>query len=371
MIYLDNAATTRPNAAAFNRAQAFLGENFFNPSASYGGGFLVHSELERARATLLSAVADPEKFELIFTSGGTESDNQAIFCAAKRGNAVTTAGEHAAVERCFNELKNRGVEPRYAPVKKSGAVDAEALLSLVDEKTSLVSVIHVNNETGAINDIAAIARAVKRKNPRCLFHSDGVQAFGKIPFRLPQEVDLYSVSAHKIGGIKGTGALIKRRDVALPPHIFGGGQEGNARSGTENVLGILCFSYAAQEKFKTLSADSARLSALRPLFLSKLGGAFLPLSEEGSSPYILAVSAPGTRGEVLSRMLWENGVVVGTGSACSSKHRYSRVLAACGYDKNVLDGVLRVSFSPTTCEEEAMRAAEAMNEAVRRFKEKL
>ncbi len=372
MIYLDNAATTRPNEEALARAQRYASENFFNPSASYGGGFAVSAEMGRARESILSRIADPAKFELVFTSGGTESDNQAIFSAARRGNAVTTSAEHAAVERAFNELKNRGVEPRFAPVDRHGAVDADALLSLVDEKTSLVSVIHVNNETGAINDIAAIAKRVKAKNPRCVFMSDGVQSFGKIPVRLTQDIDLFSLSAHKIGALKGTGGLVKRKGLTLVPLVHGGGQEGNLRSGTENVLGILDFCYATERKFATLFEDAQRLKGYREALWEKLDHSlYTRISPPDGSPYILTVSAEGTRGEVLSRMLWEEGVVVGTGSACSSKHRFSRVLTACGYGENILDGVLRVSFSPETTMREIEESALHMNAAAQRFKEKL
>lgn len=369
MIYLDNAATTVPDADAVDRARCFLTDGFFNPSAAYGGGFSVQSRLKEAREGLLARIADPEKYELVFTSGGTESDNQAVFSAARRGNAVTTKGEHAAVYESFSELKNRGVEPRFAPLRRDGSVDKDALLALVDEKTALVSVVHVNNETGAVNDIFALARAVKQKNPRTLFHADGVQAFGKIPVRLTQDIDLYSVSAHKIGGLKGTGALVKRKNLQLAPLIYGGGQERGLRSGTENVFGAMVFFYAAEKKFAALERDFARIAGLRERFWDRLDHQiFLRISPEGGSPYILTVSAPSLRGEVLVRMLWERGTVVGTGSACSSRHRYSRVLAACGYANDVLDGVLRMSFSSATTEEEAIAAAASVNEVAAAFK---
>ena len=204
MIYMDNAATTKPCAWALDKASKFVTEQFYNPSALYEEGFALQSELKKARSALLSKVADENAFELIFTSCGTESDNHAIFSFAKRGNAVTTAGEHSAVLVPFTELKNRGViESRIAPLQKDGKVDVEKLLALVDNKTSFVSVMHVNNEMGAINDINEIAKRVKQKNPRVIFHSDGVQAYGKIPYRLSKDIDLYSLSAHKIGGLKG------------------------------------------------------------------------------------------------------------------------------------------------------------------------
>ena len=366
MIYLDNAATTRPDKDAVEAALPYLQDKYFNPSALYGGGVLVQGELRRAREFLLSQVADKTRFELYFTSCGSEADNTAIFSAARRGNAVTTAGEHAAVFQSFTELKQRNVEPRFAPLRSDGRVDTEALFSLVDDKTTLVSVVHVNNETGAVNDIASIAKAVKSKNPRCLFLSDGVQAFGKLPFRLTPDIDFYAVSAHKIGGAKGTGALIRRKGIPLSPYLFGGGQEGGMRSGTENVFGILCFEAAAKKKFSTLEGDYARLKEYREQLFSALEkDIFMRISPEDGTPYILTVAAKNLRGEILQRLLEERGVLVGTGSACSSKHPVSRVITACGVGKEYPNGVLRFSFSPATTQEEVQTAAQAANSAAR------
>lgn len=179
-------------------------------------------------------------------------------------------GEHAAVFQSFSELKQRNIEPRFAPLLSDGRVDTEALLSLVDDKTTLVSVVHVNNETGAVNDIISLAKAVKSKNPRCLFLSDGVQAFGKLPFRLTPDIDFYAISAHKIGGAKGTGALIRRKGVPLSPYIFGGGQEGGLRSGTENVFGILCFEAAAKRSFLPSKVTFPALKFTASSFIPRL-----------------------------------------------------------------------------------------------------
>lgn len=373
MIYLDNAATTRPNARALERASAFLSENFYNPSARYRGGDDVFRAIKESREFLIGCIADVSAFELIFTSCGTEADNQAVFSCGRRGNVVCSQGEHAAVYASCTELKNRGVEPRFAKLNRDGSVNVDALLDSVDGSTSLVSVLHVNNETGAVNDIADIAKRVKRKNPRTIFHSDGVQAFGKIPVRLTRDIDLYSVSAHKIGALKGTGALIKRKGSSLSPFIFGGGQEGNLRSGTENVYGIACFRYAAEEKFASLKADGERLKNLRELLWELLEKPlFCRISPLDGSPYILTVSAQGLRGEVLQRMLWDRGVAIGTGSACNSKKPHSRVIAACGYeDTAVLDGVLRASFSPETTEGEIRECAAEMNRAALELKERM
>ena len=375
MIYLDNAATTKPSFTAFERAQVYVTEKFYNPSGLYNEGYALQSELKQARSALLSKVADETAFELVFTSCGSESDNQAIFSFARRGNAVTSVGEHSAILAPFAELKNRGIaETRYAPLEKDGRVNVETLLSLIDEKTSFVSVMHVNNEIGAINDINAIAKLVKQKNPRVIFHSDGVQAYGKIPYKLAKEVDLYSVSAHKIGGLKGVGALIKRKSLVLPAYIYGGGQEAGKRSGTENVFGIKHFEFAANEKFATIKEDFARIKTYRELLWELLDKeVFNRLSSETATPYILSVSAFGLRGEILLHMANDKGLIVGTGSACSSnaKTRYSKVVLACGYDEKTADGVLRLSFAPQTTEEEIRQAAVILNEVGRDLKKRM
>lgn len=375
MIYLDNAATTKPSLSAFRRAEEYVTEKFYNPSAMYREGFAMQGELKGARSALLSKVASETAFEWVFTSCGTEADNQAIFSFAKRGNAVTTAGEHAAVASAFAELKNRGVvETRTAPLLPDGRVNEAKLLELVDGKTSFVSVMHVNNENGAINDINRIARLVKEKNPRVIFHSDGVQAYGKIPFKLAKEVDLYSVSAHKIGGLKGVGGLIKRKSLVLPPYLYGGGQESGRRSGTENTFGIMQFVFAAEEKFASLQADGERLRAYRERLWSGLDKEiFLRISSSEGTPYILTVSAVGLRGEILLHKANDVGVLLGTGSACSSnaKSRYSKMALACGYDEPTADGVLRLSFSPSTTEEEIDEATRVLNEVARDLKKRM
>ena len=375
MIYLDNAATTKPSKTALDRAMEYATDKYFNPSALYKEGFALQGELKKARSVLLSKVADETAFEWIFTSCGTESDNQAIFSFARRGNAVTTEGEHSAVTVAFHELKTKGLaEPRFAPLQKDGRVDVQKLLALVDDKTSFVSVMHVNNEIGAINDVNAIAKAVKQKNSRVIFHVDGVQAYGKIPVKLCKEIDLYSVSAHKIGGLKGVGGLIKRKSLVLPPYIIGGGQESGRRSGTENTFGIMQFVYAAEEKFATLKADFARLAEYREMLWSALDKeVYTRISTEETSPYIFSVSAVGLRGEVLLHMANDKGLIIGTGSACSSnaKTRYSKVILACGYDEKTADGVLRISFSKDTTQAEVMEAANILNEVGKSLKQRM
>ncbi|PWM70893.1 MAG: cysteine desulfurase NifS [Bacillota bacterium] len=362
MIYLDNAATTKPLSAALEKAARFNGDNFFNPSALYRGGLENSKEISVARDFILNSLSLSRDYECIFTSCGSESDNQAIFSCAKRGVAVTTAGEHAAVYKSFAELKNRGVETKFAPLEKNGSVNVGALLDIVKEgNVRFVSVVHVNNETGAVNDVNAIADAVKSADKNIVFHSDGVQAFGKLPFRLSPQIDLYSVSAHKINALKGTGALIKRKNISLAPLIFGGGQESGLRSGTENIFGIKVFEYAAREKFEHIGEYYDKVRALNRRAKEALDPRLFDfISDETCSPYILCVSAKGVKGEVILHMLEEFGVIVGNGSACSSKNRFSRVIEACGYKNN--DGVIRLSFNPYLTEEEVDFAAEKLNE---------
>ena len=372
MIYLDNAATTKPNEESVRAAEKFILSEYYNPSALYAEGYNLHLEIKKARSNLLSLIADDEKYSLIFTSGGTEADNQAIFCGGKRGNVVTTYGEHAAVFAAMSELKLRGTEVRFADLNADGSVNVEKLLSLVDGNTSLVSVIHVNNETGAINDVNSIAAQVKIKNGRTLFHSDGVQAFGKIPLKLSSHVDLYSVSAHKIGGIKGCGALIKRKQTIIKPYIYGGGQEAGLRSGTENVFAIKCFEHAAINKYRNLKSDYEKVCRLNKILISKLDNSlFKVLSSDKASPYIISVIADGLRGETVMHELNDRGLIIGTGSACSSnsKKRYSRVLLACGLKENMADGALRISFSAENTAQEIEEAAEIMNTVVKNRKD--
>lgn len=372
MIYLDNAATTKPDTECLKAAEQYLTEKFYNPSALYAEGYNLHRELTKTRSELLNFVANDRNFDLIFTSCGTEADNHAVFCGGRRGNVVTTLGEHSAVYSAVSELKERGVEVRFAPLNGDGSVDLPVLLSLIDNQTSLVSVIHVNNETGSVNDINAIAGAVKAINARTLFHSDGVQAFGKIPFKLGADVDLYSISAHKIGGLKGTGALVKRKNLIIKPYIYGGGQEGGQRSGTENVFGIKMLALAAKKRYVAIDENFRRVSKLNSLMRERLDkNLFDFIWPENGSPYILCAAAKGVRGEIILHEVNDKGLIIGTGSACSSnsKKRYSRIILACGIDESRADGVLRLSFSPENTVEEVERAAEILNETVRRRKE--
>lgn len=372
MIYFDNAATSKPDEECLKRAEKYLYNDYYNPSALYAEGYNIQLELREARKNILSLVSAGTNFDLIFTSCGTEADNQAIFGGGKRGNVVTTLGEHSAVHSAVSELKQRGTEVRFAKLHSDGSVNIDDLLSLIDEKTSLVSVIHVSNETGAVNDILSISAKVKSKNAHTLFHSDGVQAFGKIDFKLTKDIDLYSISAHKIGGLKGCGALIKRKNLIIKPYIYGGGQEQGLRSGTENVFGIKNFEFAAVKRYSQIQQNFEKVRNLNDLLWDKLDKSlFTRISPENNSPYILTVGVNGLRGETILHEVNDNGLIIGTGSACASneKKRYSRVILACGISENLADGILRFSFSPENTVEEIERAAKILNGTVKNRKE--
>lgn len=372
MLYFDNAATTMPSKLALEKASKFNNQDFFNPSALYSGGLSCAREVKTAKENILKNLC-ATGFELIFTSCGSESDNMAIFCSVKRGAYLTDKGEHSAVYKSFLEHKNRGQTVYFAGLNKDGTVDVSQLIEIVkNNKIDFVSIVHVNNETGGINDVNAIAKAVKSINKKIVFHVDGVQAYGKIPYKLSQDIDLYSISAHKINALKGVGALIKKKELNVAPLIFGGGQENGYRSGTENVFGIKVFEYASLEKYKHLLDNYQKVKDLNNIFINGLDKElFTFISNENCSPYILTVSARGLRGEIIMHALESQGVIIGNGSACSSKNRFSRVIEACGYDASVLDGVVRISFSPNNTEKECLDAVQIINETVKRLKGKL
>jgi cysteine desulfurase len=249
MIYLDNAATTKPSLSAIEKALKFNTDLYFNPSSLYSGGLNCARELKVAKESILRNLGATGR-DVIFTSCGTESDNLAIFCAVKRGAYLTDLGEHSAVYKSFLELKQRGNSIYFANLNVDGSVNLDDLYdNVIKNKIDFVSIMHVNNETGAINDVNAIAKKIKSINKKIIIHVDGVQAYGKLPYRLSQDIDLYSISAHKINALKGVGALIKNKNVSLSPLIIGGGQENGLRSGTENVFGIKVFEYAGVEHY--------------------------------------------------------------------------------------------------------------------------
>jgi len=369
--YLDNAATTRVCDEALAAAVAMMRDCYGNPSSLHALGADSAKQMARAREAVASLLGcQPEC--VYFTSGGSEANNLAIFGAAgaraRLGKRiVTTAAEHSSVSGAVGRLEGEGWDVVRVRPDAHGQIDARAVADAVDGQTALVSMMYVNNETGAVFPVERAARLIRAKNPRTLIHCDGVQAFGKLPVHVGRiQIDLMSVSGHKICAPKGSGALYIRRGVHVPPLIFGGGQERGMRAGTENLPAIAALGAACavldgrvREHFERACALRGRLLEL----LAQIEGVRV-LSPPDGSPYITCLSVPGYRSETMLHFLESRGVFVSSGSACS-KGASSPVLAAMGLPAPVIDGALRVSLIYTSREEELRQLADALAEGIR------
>lgn len=348
IIYLDNAATTKPYAEVVETVSKVSADCYFNPSALYAGAVNCAVEVKNARESIKRAL-HAQDGELYFVSGGTEADNTALFCTKKPKNSkiIVGLGEHDAVINPANELKNQGYEVCFAPINNDGSVNVEEFKALLDETVSLVSIMHVSNETGAVNDIAKLVKLTRKYAPNAIFHSDGVQAIGKIKVNLRAlDVDLYSMSAHKIHGPKGIGALYVKKGVHVKPLVYGGGQEKGFRSGTENLPSILGFAKAVEIMQSNFDSESSK----KRLFLEQLKCKLaervpsMKIISPNVDTGILTVAFSNVRGEVLLHTLEGDGILVGIGSACSSHHE-SRFKSLLGLDDNHKDGIIRFSVS--------------------------
>lgn len=368
-IYLDNAATTKPCPAAVAAVMEALTENWGNPSAVHQLGLRAEKAVKQARQQV-AAVLGCSPDQLFFTSGGTEGDNFAVFSVAqryhKRGrHIITTAVEHHAVLRSIQALEAQGFEVTYLKPEADGTISPAALLGALRKDTILVSIMMVNNETGAVNDIARLAKLTHQKST-AVFHTDAVQGFCKVPFRASTlGADIVSVSSHKIQGPKGCGAVYVDKKLHLPPVMYGGGQEKNMRSGTENVPMILGFGAACQaaseglpEKLRTMER---RKQQCLQLLEEKVPQAVILGSHQ--APHVISLAVPGVRSQGLIGCLQEKGVYVSAGSACSRGHR-SHVMEAMGFAPELIDGSIRVSTCFDTTPEEIEGFVSALAEAV-------
>lgn len=350
MIYFDNAAST-PLSPGVRQVLLEELEEFGNPSSLHALGFQAEKRMTLARKQVARALSCRED-EIVFTSGGTEADNLAMFGAArrmkKRGNRILSSdAEHPAVEECLKKLEEEGFEVIRLSTR-GGKISLEEAERFANEKTVLCAVMHTNNETGARFDITSLSRLAKQKNPDCLVFSDGVQGFGKeelVPERMG--LDLVSLSSHKIHGPKGVGALYVKKGLVLPPILCGGGQEKGVRNGTENLPGIVAFGKACEEGMKTLSEARKTMTEIGEVILEGLSGvekgkANLP---ENRSPHILSLQVSAFPSEVLLHALSERGVFVSSGSACSSHKGKSPVLTNFGLSPKERDHTVRLSFS--------------------------
>lgn len=365
MRYFDHAATTPvlPQAAqAVGEAMARFG----NPSARYELGRAAAAGLEDARQKVADALGC-EAREVIFTSGGTEGDNWAISAAKarKKGHIITSAVEHSAVLEPVKALAQQGYEVTYLPVDAAGQVSPDDLSAALREDTVLLSLMLVNNETGAVEPVGECVRRAKRFDSRIFCHTDAVQGFLKLPFT-PKElgVDALTISGHKIGAPKGIGAMYLKKGVKLKPFILGGEQEGGLRSGTEPTVLAAGLGAAAEYGKENFARDTAALSAIRDYAGARLLAQVPQLQVvcRGEAPHILAVTLPGYKSEVVVRFLNDKGFCLSSGSACH-RGRPSHVYAALGLPKPWLDGMLRLSFGPENTTGDVDALADALREA--------
>ena len=381
--YLDNAATTRTSEDVAKVVTEMMLTDYGNPSSKHTKGFDAQQRVKEATAIIADSLKVQPK-EIIFTSGGTESNNMALIGAAlahkRRGNHIIASGfEHASVYNPLLNLEDFGFKIDFAPVDAMGHIKTEELLDMITDETILVSVMYVNNEVGAVQDIAGISKAIKAKKKDIIFHVDAIQAYGKYRINPHKEgIDMMSVSGHKIHGPKGSGFLYVADGVRIRPLIFGGGQQKDRRSGTENVPAIAGLGEAVKEIYTDHAAKVKHLYELKEHFVSRIGeveGAHLNALEDVTSeavaktaPHIVSVSFDGIKAEVLLHALEEKHVYVSSGSACSSNHPgISGTLKAIGVEKNLLDSTLRFSFSVNTTIDEIDYAIEQLKVLVPKY----
>ena len=371
-IYLDNAATTRVSDAALDAMLPYFRQQYGNPSSLYAFGQEAKEALERARATV-AGVLNCEPREIIFTSGGSEADNQAIRSAAAIGasagkrHIISTAFEHHAVLHTLSKLEKEGFEVTLLDVHSDGLVRVEELAAAIRPDTCLVTVMYANNEIGTIQPIAEIGRMCRERG--VLFHTDAVQAAGHLPIDVQaQNIDLLSLSAHKFHGPKGVGALYARRGIALTNLIEGGAQERGRRAGTENTAGIAGMAAALDEAARNMERDSAKMTALRDRLiagLSRIPHSALNGDAERRLPGNVSFCFEGIEGESLLLLLGDKGVCASSGSACTSGSLDpSHVLLAIGRPHEVAHGSLRLTLSGETSEEDIDCTIKAVTEVV-------
>lgn len=373
-VYFDNSSTTKPYDEVCALMFDIMKNDYGNPSSLHRLGIDAEHIMKTAKTRCAEALKG-EPGEIFFTSGGTESDNLAILgaAAANRGrHMITTPIEHPAVLNTAKELKNRGYDVEYVPVDTDGSVDLEAFEKMLRPDTFLVSAMTVNNEIGTVEPISEMAKIYKEKNPKGIFHTDAVQAFGKVAIDVRSlPIDMVTISGHKIHGPKGVGALYVRKGTKINPVIFGGGQQGNLRSGTENVSGIAGLGLAAEISNRDLEAKAEKMGALRERLkegILKLGDVRIN-TPECCAPHILNVSFGGIKSEVLLHSLEGENIFVSSGSACSSRKKEpDYVLLEIGVPSDFMEGSIRFSLSEFSTAEETDKVIDALNRIVPRLR---
>lgn len=366
--YLDNSATTRVCPEAAEAAMLAMTEIYGNPSSTHTKGREAKQLLDKSRKQVADALGCTVQ-ELVFTSCGSESDNWAILNGAelmrrKGMHIISSQVEHDAVRRSLDELERRGFEVTRLKPDETGAIPVQAVMEALRPDTVLVTLMLVNNETGAVTDIGAIAKVMKKAGSQALLHTDAVQAFMKLPFTVKTlGADLVSVSGHKIHAPKGIGALYIKNGVKLKPYLLGGGQENGRRAGTEAMPQIAAFGAACQTAREHLQENYERMAALRQLAIDALRRDIPELVViGGGAPHILSISLPGWRSEVLMNYMEAREIYVSKSSACKKGGR-SHVLEAIGLAPKVIDGAIRIGLSRFTTQEDVLALCAALKEA--------
>lgn len=380
-VYLDNAATTRPFESVINIMNVVNNEDYGNPSSMHIKGYEAEKYI-KASKDIISKVLKVDSKEIYFTSGGTESNNLALIGASLANNRqgkhiISTRFEHSSVYNPLLFLEEMGYELEFIEVDSMGHISLEELASKIREDTILVSIMHVNNEVGAVQDIEAIGKVIKNINNKTLYHVDAIQSFGKYKiFPRKWNVDMLSISGHKIHGSKGCGVLYVKDKTKIRPIIHGGGQEKGLRSGTENVAGIAAIGQATKEMYENITCNVENMYQLKLRLIKGLSrlekvtinAVDIDNLEENiykTAPHILSASFEGIRSEVLLHTLEEKGIYVSSGSACSSNHpAISGTLKAIGVKNNLLDSTIRFSFSSNSTVEEVDYVIEKIEEVI-------
>ncbi len=372
-VYLDNSATTKPCEKAVKKALEMMNENFGNPSSLHACGYSAKKELDVARRSISSFLGCDDS-EVFFTPSGTIANNTAIFGTEKARRRdgkklITTLLEHPSVLKCFETLESQGCEVTYLKPDNNGKINLDELSNAIDENTILVSGMAVNNEVGSIQDISRIKGIIKDNKSKAYFHCDAVQAFGKLPMR-PKKlgIDLMSMSAHKIHGVKGAGALYISNGIRILPHIIGGGQENGMISGTEAIPAICAFGEAVND-IGNVEKNYHDVQAVRDCFINKISeiDRVFVNSPKDALPYIVNISVEGVPSQVMLNSLSSMGIYVSAGSACAKGHR-SNVLSAMGVSPKSIDSAIRISLSKLTTENDVEMLYNGIKETVNRVR---
>ena len=375
-IYFDNGATTMTDKRVADVMYKTMTENYGNPSSLHSKGLAAEHIVKNSRKTIADKLkANPD--EIIFAGSGSEANNLAIIGSAAvmrfKGEIITSKTEHKCVLECMKKLESDGFKVHYLDVDENGIIDLEQLKSLLNDKTQLVSIMHVNNECGSIQPVEKIYSMVKENNPDTLFHTDNVQGFCKVDITA-KCCDMMSISAHKIHGPKGIGALYVKKGIRLSPVIYGGGQEKGIRGGTENVPAIAGFGTAVEVLQPKPGQVTEVKKHIARRVTSEIPKVFVNGDIEKTSPYILNIAMIGLRSEIILHSLEQKGIYVSSGSACSSNRPSpSHVLTAMGYRPERVDSSIRLSFNNNNTMEEAdifcdaLAEISAVNKKVRRI----